>query len=377
MKILSKTELIEILQNLIRFKTENPPGKTHEIIDFLISKVFKEKLGFENQIVEFKKKNVELRNLVTKIGNGKRKIVLCGHFDVVPAGDISQWTYQPFSAEIVDDKVYGRGSADMKGGLAMIIGVLFHFLEEEDLLRKFTMYFLGTADEESGMSGSAILSRRGIVKDADFLIIAEPTKLNIGIAEKGVLWVDLIVRGKSAHGSMPYEGINSVYYTGKIINQLDQTLDNLSNEVLGTSTLNIGKIVGGTVRNIVPEQTILSLDYRLIPEQDFKRIVENLKQLDVAPCTLKTKIISMMPALQTDRNHPLIKNLQSLSHCEIMGFPYGTDAITLVKPRKPVPFMIYGPGDPKIVHQPNEHIELKQIFNGIERLTKAISMTFK
>jgi succinyl-diaminopimelate desuccinylase len=123
---MSEFNLTTILKHLVQIPTENPPGKTDKIIDYLISEVFKEEDGFDNEIVSYKKKDVELKNLITKIGKGKEKIVLCGHFDVVPVGDPKKWTYPPFSAEIVDGKLYGRGSSDMKGGLTMLIGTVMN-----------------------------------------------------------------------------------------------------------------------------------------------------------------------------------------------------------------------------------------------------------
>ncbi|MFW9951309.1 MAG: succinyl-diaminopimelate desuccinylase, partial [Candidatus Thorarchaeota archaeon] len=91
--------LEQILKDLVQIPTENPPGRTDQIIDYLISDVFRESEGFHNEIMSYIKNSVELKNLITKIGTGQKKIVLSGHLDVVPAGEDSQWTYPPFSAQ--------------------------------------------------------------------------------------------------------------------------------------------------------------------------------------------------------------------------------------------------------------------------------------
>ncbi|MFX1448614.1 MAG: M20/M25/M40 family metallo-hydrolase, partial [Promethearchaeota archaeon] len=178
--------LKRILKDLVQIPTENPPGKTDEIIDYLVSNVFREAEGFHNDIMSFNKKGVELKNLITKIGTGQKKIILSGHLDVVPAGENSQWKYPPFSAELVDGKLYGRGACDMKGGLTMLIGTIIHLKEFPELLKNYTIFFLASADEESGMTGAYNYVKKGFMKDSILLIIGEPTNMNIGIAEKGL-----------------------------------------------------------------------------------------------------------------------------------------------------------------------------------------------
>ena len=280
-----RNELKNILIHLIQTPTVNPPGKTEDVVDFLTSEVFKEKEGFYNEIVTHMKNNIKLHNLVTRIGTGKKKIILSSHLDVVPAGDPSKWMYPPFSAKEVNGRLYGRGSADMKGGLTSLIGVLKIISTNERFLEKYELIFLGTADEEAGMSGSLTLTKRGILNDAILLIIAEPTNLNIGIAEKGILWVKLRIHGKSAHGSTPEEGINAIEGALNIIPQLSKCLDDKTNPILGFSSLNIGKIKGGTKINIVPDYTELEIDFRLIPEQNPEFILNKLKHIKPDPYT--------------------------------------------------------------------------------------------
>ena len=191
-----RNELKKILIHLVQIPSENPPGKTEKIVNYLISKVFKEREGFHNEVITHVKNNVKLHNIITRIGTGNNKIILSGHLDVVPVGDLSNWNYPPFSAKLVDGRLYGRGSADMKGGLTSIIGVLKTLIRNKHFLEDNELVFLGTADEEAGMSGSLTLQKMGIMNNATLLIIAEPTNLDIGIAEKGVLWATLKIYGK-------------------------------------------------------------------------------------------------------------------------------------------------------------------------------------
>jgi len=375
-KTMSKLDLTTILRNLVQKPTVNPPGKTDHIIKYLISEVFKEEEGFHNEIIPYKKKDVELKNLISTIGSGEKKIILSGHLDVVPAGDHKKWKYPPFSAEIVDGKLYGRGSSDMKAGLTMLIGTMLNLKEEFQLLEEYTFVFLGSADEEAGMTGAYTCFRKGIMKNAILLIVGEPTNMNIGIAEKGLLWIHLEIQGKSAHSSTPNLGINSIEGALKLIPLLYSCLDEKENKVLGKSTLNIGKIEGGNAINIVPDKTILTADYRLIPEQDLGKLIRNLKNIQISPCTLETKVSHTLPALQADLNHPFIQNLWKYNKPKIIGFPYATDAAVFIQPKKPVPFVIFGPGDPSNIHKIDEFVELEQVFQATEYLTNALLQTY-
>ena len=373
---LLREELIFILKKLVQIPSENPPGETKEIVNFLIADVFKEELGFQNKVIVNIKNGVELHNLVSTIGNGKEKIVLSGHFDVVPTGDPAQWKYPPFSAEIENGRLYGRGSADMKGGIASLIGVIKILSKIPRFLEKYKLVFVGTADEEAGMAGSFTLSKQGVMNDSILLIIAEPTDLKIGIGEKGLLWVKLKIIGKSAHGSTPHEGINAIEGALKIIPQLYDCLEEKTNVILGKSTLNIGKISGGTAINIVPDQAILDLDYRIIPEQDHNSLIDNLKNLQKHNFSIDIEIINELSALQTDSNHPFIQNLKEISKSEVLGLSYATDAAHLISVNNPIPFVIFGPGDPNNIHKIDEFIELEQVFQATEYLTNALLQTY-
>jgi succinyl-diaminopimelate desuccinylase len=372
----SSKELVEILRNLVKIPTENPPGKTNKIIEYLISDVFRESEGFRNEVLNYTKKDIELSNLISQIGSGKEKIILSGHLDVVPAGDFEQWNYPPFSAERVDGKIYGRGSADMKAGITMLIGTMKKIKKYPKFLEKYTLVFLGTADEEAGMSGALTCVRKGLMKNSILLIIGEPTNMNIGIAEKGLLWADIEIYGKSAHGSTPDLGINTIECASKLIPKLYDCLDNLENDILGVSTINIGKINGGTTINIVPNKTTMQVDYRLIPEENIGRLIIKLKKLELFPCSLKVAIRFTLPALQTNINHSFIQNLKEINDSKIIGLPYATDCAVLVNSKEPIPFVIYGPGDPAVVHKENEYVVIKDVYRATKLLTKALLYTY-
>jgi succinyl-diaminopimelate desuccinylase len=162
-----------------------------------------------------------------------------------------------------------------------------------------------------------------------------------------------------------------------IIPQLYHCLDPKENEILGKSTLNIGKIVGGTKINIVPDYSELEVDFRLIPEIQQDNLINKLKLLQSDFCNIEIDIMKDHPALQTDKDNLFIKNLKKLANTKFIGLPYATDAAYYVDPNKSIPFVIFGPGDPNIIHKTNEWVSLENVFKATELLTEAILQTFK
>lgn len=150
-------------------------------------------------------------NLVATIkkGNSKKVLGLSGHMDVVDAGDESQWKFPPYEAVIDDNKLYGRGSTDMKSGLtAMVIAMIE--LAEEEVSFDGTVKLLATVGEEIGELGAQQLTEAGYADDLTGLLIGEPTKYNLMYAHMGSINYSVISRGKEAHSSMPEQGFNAI-----------------------------------------------------------------------------------------------------------------------------------------------------------------------
>jgi succinyl-diaminopimelate desuccinylase len=248
--------------------------------------------------------------------------------------------------------------------------------ENKEFLEKYTLVFLGTADEEAGMTGALTSLRGGVMDDSILLIIGESSNFDVGIAEKGIAWIEINIYGKAAHGSTPELGLNSIEYAMKLIPQISKCLRDDENEILGKSSINISKIKGGTATNIVPEQTTITIDFRVIPEQNVKALVKNLQNIDITPCTHEVKLTYTLPALYSDTNHKFLQILREINKSNFVGFPYATDAAILVKQKKPVPFVIYGPGTAENAHQVDEHIDIKDVYKSTELLTRALLQTY-
>ena len=252
------THSIPILRELIKLNTENPPGETTEILSWI--KNWAKKEGISSNIQKYEENKV---NIVLTLGEADKSILICGHLDTVPLGDKDNWKYDPLSAKLINGYIYGRGSADMKGGVAAALGALKTLKNrcgEKDM--SYSIIFLGTSDEEVGLGGALASLKLGILNNCEFLIIPEPTGKKVGIAEKGVLWFSVHSKGVSAHGSTPMKGVNAIEELVKIIPTLHRVVPKDQNKILGQSTLNIGAFNGGKSANVVPEDAVIHCDYR-------------------------------------------------------------------------------------------------------------------
>ncbi len=358
------TNSISILRDLIRLNTENPPGKTTEILTWINH--WAEKENIKSNIQEYEEGK---GNIVLKLGEADRSILICGHLDTVPLGDIRNWDYDPLGAESIGEYIYGRGSADMKGGIAAILGSLKTLklrLQEKDM--KYNIIFLGTSDEEVGLGGAIASLELGILKSCDFLIIPEPTGNKVGIAEKGVLWLSVYSKGVSAHGSTPSKGVNAIEEMVKLFPTLHDIVPKDQNDILGKSTLNIGVFKGGKSANVVPEEAIIYCDYRLVPPHqpsEFARTVE--RELNIiaqdSPAKFSYEVKQTMSAIQTSIHNPFVKKfIEKVKDPSVIGLDYGTDGAVLVENSpKELPFVIFGPGNPKRIHVANERVKIVDV----------------
>lgn len=207
-----KDEVIELTRELVRAPSVNPPGETRECANIILNKFHEVQIDAE--IVEGKKGAC---NVVARLPGRKKgkTLLLNGHIDVVPPGE--GWTVDPFGAEIQGDKIYGRGSCDMKSGIASMMAAMIsakrsgaHFNGE--------IIFMAAADEETGSEfGTVYLLNKGIGKNADFAIVSEPTDLRVELGNRGLRWIDLTVRGKACHAGRPWLGINAISYGAKLV----------------------------------------------------------------------------------------------------------------------------------------------------------------
>ncbi|UCG03113.1 MAG: M20 family metallopeptidase [Candidatus Heimdallarchaeota archaeon] len=365
---------LAILRSLIGLNSENPPGNTRLIINWIQNWAKTNRIPFETQ---WYKKNQA--NIILTLGNAPKSIVMCGHLDTVPVGDLKNWEYDPLGAEEYQGYIYGRGSADMKGGVSACLGALKSLNESTDNLDNldYKITFIGTSDEEVGLGGAKAVMKLGILDKADFLIVTEPTAMNVGIAEKGVLWFKIESFGKAAHGSTPEKGINAIEELTQLFPLLHKHLPKDIDPILGQSTLNIGKFKGGKSANVVPENAKVHCDYRLVPPIDpeiyankISEIIQYYSKTSLASFTTEISQI-MQPVSNSPENEFVRLFMEESENKNPIGLNYGTDAAVLVtQAPHPIPFVIYGPGDPKAIHCANERVPIAEVLEVESVITK-------
>jgi succinyl-diaminopimelate desuccinylase len=283
--------------------------------------------------------------------------VLSGHFDTVPLGN-KKWTKDPFNGEISDGKLWGRGSSDMKGGLAaMILSAINAF---ENSSPKGGVKLIFTAGEELGCQGvQQLVQATGNMGMASAIIVGEPTANKPATGHKGALYLNAVTKGLTAHSSMPELGINAIYKAAASIMKLMDFKFNVDPDpLLGSPTFNVGKISGGMNINSVPDHAEFTIDVRTTTKSDHNTILKNLKEVLGGDISLET-LVNLGPVYTDESNQftQLIYNICGVDRPDRSypkALPYLTDGSILQRIYNGVPTIILGPGQPEMAHQTDE-----------------------
>jgi len=348
---------IVLTQELVRINSENPPGNEREIAKYI--KDFLEDLKISTELIEFEKNRFDV---VASIGNGKG-LMFNGHMDTVPAGELNKWKYDPFEGRIAGRKIYGRGASDMKGGIASILAAVKN-LSREKFKKKLLLAFVG--DEEVALRGSKYLieKKKYILKDIKYGLIGESSTMKARFAQKGVTDIKVKFKGKAAHGSKPELGDNAIYKAADFIQEVRKLIEELKkkkNPVLGSGTINVGVIRGGTKVNVVPEFCDLEIDRRLIPGENIKTITDQIKRiLKKLRLNAEVEVYNFRLPMQLDKNLELIKILRNIAKIELVGEPGYTEAELFYRDAN-IPCVSFGPGIAYQAHVTDEYIPVKNL----------------
>jgi succinyl-diaminopimelate desuccinylase len=364
---MDKSRILALLKDLIAAKSENPPGYEADA-----AKVLRDHLeahGISCTTVGPK----ERPNLIFSSHEGEKgDLVMHGHLDTVPIGNIESWSHDPFASEIVEGKLYGRGSADMKGPVAALAETLILYTQAK---HDKPLVMLATSDEESGCSGAEEVAASGQLSGIKFGVCAEPTGLGILIGEKGLFWSKIVSSGKSAHGSRPEEGVNAIEACMDAIKVLTgEPFPHDENALLGEPTLNIGVIKGGIKINVVPDSCEALLDMRIVMGQDPDSLLVSMNsRLEYAGLSDRVKVeyVHGKPAVLTSENSEIVsvaeaavKKVRGQSP-ELTTATYGTDC-SVLQPKVGIQHIICGPGSIEQAHQPDEFIRLDELYQAVD-----------
>ena len=359
-------DVILLTRKLISFNTVNPEGNEENIARF-VGKLLMDN-GFA---IGFNQLAVNRLTLIAEKGLStiSPPIVLTGHFDTVPLGE-KQWVEDPFSGTIKEGKIFGRGTSDMKGGLAaMIIASIEAF---KDSAPKGGVRLIFTAAEEPGCHGAKHLADTGYnLGSASAIIVGEPTSNIPAIGHKGALYLKLSASGKTAHSSMPELGVNAIYKAARAITTIENFRFGADPDQLhGYPTINVGLINGGKNINSVPDYAEFTIDIRSTTKIKHSEILKRIGDELGNEITIE-KLVDL-PPVSSSEDFPFVQIVYSV--CDIdrgKGFirkslPYMTDGAVLQELYGGVPTVILGPGEAVMAHQTDEFCYTNKIIEAVE-----------
>ena len=299
----------------------------------------------------------------------KRSLMLEVHLDTVGTAGM---TVDPFGGVIEDGKLYGRGACDMKGSTCALLAALTPERIQSLTDRGIQLLFVGAPDEETGLTGSRQLAEQGL--RADDAVILEPTRCVPVIAHKGAHWYELTLEGIAGHGSQPEKGVSTHEALSRLLPELyrihEEEASAHPHALLGTSTLNIGRIEGGKTFNVIPDFTRLELDRRVVAGEDpsrfEQRVSAKLEELVTEGLLVSGALtaVGRTPAFATSDTSPLVNSFLSLldDGVEPEGTSWVSDASSFSDACEAT--VVFGPGDIAQAHTVDEFITLEQLERG-------------
>jgi len=358
---MSANEAVSLTKSLLRFDTVNPPGRERECARFAGRLL--EDWGFR---VDYHEYDDARTSVVARAGgtDGRAPLCLTGHIDTVALG-AAPWTRDAFAGETDGDRLYGRGSSDMKAGVAALL------LAAKSFARRLAgtpgVVIVLTAGEEGGCIGSAHLARSPLLGRAGAIVVGEPTANQPYVGHKGSVKFRARFGGVSAHGSMPELGVNAVYKAARAIARLEAfDFQAQAHPVMGAPTLNVGTVQGGDGINMVPDWASVGVDIRTVPGMDHAALLERLR--GVLGEDAQMEVISDLPPVWTPPGQEWMQRVLEICARHLGGArpqprtaTYMTDAANLLKAYVGAPTVVLGPGEPQMAHQTDEYCSQERI----------------
>lgn len=351
-----------LLRDLIRLDTQNPPGNERCAIDY-VDRIFAGTRA-ERRILSHGENRA---SLIVKIPGGEEEaLAFIGHVDTVPIGNEKEWTKPPLAGVREGNLLYGRGTSDMKSGIAAML-MTARFVLEKEILLPYDLFFVFTADEESGSMGIEAVRESGLVP-AHKVVIPEPTDNRLSTMEKGSIWVKLHAYGKSAHGAMPGEGINAIDMLFTFIARFRKRFLENKEE----STISLTVFEGGEKINVVPSYANAVLDIRTTMRTEHEQCRLYLQQLVREMCAesgiyIEKEIVEEhFPCFMTEETE-MVRGFAEICR-EMTGEEktvttvFYTDLEKFVAGREEeIAFVIMGPGQVKAAHKVDESVDIEEV----------------
>jgi succinyl-diaminopimelate desuccinylase len=355
-----------LTRELLAYNTINPPGMERACARHLGALL--EAAGFRTAYHEFAEART---SLVAEIGGDPVRPPICftGHIDTVPLGT-KAWTKDAFAGETDGDRLYGRGSTDMKSGIAAFVAAAVELAPR--LAAGPGIVLVITAGEEVGCEGAKYLADSNLLGRAGAIVVAEPTANYPFVGHKGLVWFEIETTGVTAHGSMPEVGDNAINKMARVIGDLERYRFPVeSHPVMGEPTLNVGTIRGGLNTNSVPDSAKITVDIRTVPGIDHTHLCQSLAHL-LRPRGATVRPIVDTPSLFTEPANVWVQEVFDACAPMLDGRPtpktitFSTDGADLKRGYGGPPAVILGPGEPRLAHQTDEWCSMSRIEQSVD-----------
>lgn len=375
-------ELVALTRDLVRIPSVYRPGDP-EASEARVAAFVETWLRREGFTVEVQPVAPGRPNVLAWLGDpgAGRTLLLEGHTDVVTEGDLSQWTYPPFGAELRDGRIYGRGAADMKGGLAAAM-LAAAAVKRAGVAPAGSLMVGALVDEEGTMQGARHLAATPLGKRLSAAIICEPEQNELCLAQRGVLWGRLRVRGRMAHGAMPGAGLNPIPGIALLLREIPALQRRLRRRAEAsrhlepptvTPTVLLAPVHGLPQANVIPATAEVVLDVRLTPGVDGEVVAQELKGLcrrvEAAQPGIRVEwepVGPPRPPTKVAKEEPLVQALAFATRAvsgrppRYGGVPGSTDG-TILHTELGIPIVTVGPGDRLIPHRVDEYVDVSQL----------------
>ncbi len=370
-------DVMKFLRDLVRIPS--PSRKEKEVIQRIQEEM--EHIGYDEIKVD------GLGNLLGRVGNGSRVLVIDGHCDVVDVGNPDLWETDPFGAEIKDGMIYGRGSCDQKGGVACAV-YAGKILKEVGLPDDVTLWVTATVMEEDceGLAWKYLIKEEKLKPDA--VLITEPTNLNIYRGQRGRLEIKVKTEGVSCHGSAPERGVNAIYKMAPLIQEIEQLHPQLKDDpFLGKGSVTIAEVRStspslcavadsSTIhldRRLTAGETIESSLAEIINLPSFKKNAAKVWVPEYRANSYTGKVYPMQsyfPTWVLEEDHPLLRtainSYRNLfdSNPKVDKWTFSTNGVGIMGLYQ-IPTIGFGPGHEVYAHSPNERIPIDHLIKAM------------
>ena len=388
-------ELVELTRDLIRIPSvvrPGDPGATEAAVAAYVERWLRRE-GFEVEVHEVAPGRP---NVLAWVGETSGpSLLLEGHTDVVTEGNAAEWRYAPFGADLVDGRIYGRGSADMKSGVAAAM-IAAAAIKRSGARLGGRLVVGALVDEEGDMLGAKHLCTTALGRSLTAAIICEPEQNELCLEQRGVVWARVTARGRMAHGAMPEAGVNPISVLGALLREapaLERRLRRLCRRSphlrppTVTPTVVQSPVQGVPQSNVIPSLAQATLDVRLTPGPDGDAVAKEIdvacqRAMEAVPgATVEWQAVNgFRLATRVERSEPLVRAMvrgvrQATGHAPRFGGVPGSTDGTILRMTLGIPIVTCGPGNRLIPHQVDEHVEVRELVDAA-RIYAASALNF-